>query len=37
MSHLIPVQFIRRRTVSLIDIFDENLGNALFVIPCIGF
>ena len=28
MSHLIPVQFIRRRNVSLIDIVDDNLGNA---------
>ena len=37
VPHLMPVQFIRRHTVSLIDIFDVNLGNALFVIPCIDF
>ena len=37
VSHLIPVQFIRRRTVSLVDVFDDTLGSALFVIPCIDF
>jgi hypothetical protein len=34
--HIIPIQFIAHRTVSLIDTID-GLGNALFVIPCINF
>ena len=33
---LLPVNFIACRTVSLIDEIDD-LGNALFVVPCINF
>ena len=34
--HIIPIQFIACRTVSLIDEIG-GLGNALFIIPCINF
>ena len=34
--HIIPIQFIACRTVSLIDEID-GLGNALFIIPIINF
>ena len=36
-SLIIPVQFIRSRTITLIDAVDEFSGNALFVVPCVDF
>lgn len=37
VSSIIPVQFIRCRTVSLVDKLDDTHGNVLFIVPCIGF
>ena len=37
VSSLIPIQFIKSRTVSLIDTLDDSLGQAMFVIPIIDF
>ena len=37
ISSIIPVQFIKCRTVSLIDVLDNAHENALFVIPFINF
>lgn len=37
LPNLVPVQFIRKRTVSLVDHLDNMSGNALYVIPCIDF
>lgn len=37
VSSIIPVHFIKCRTVSLTDVLDSNYGNALFVTPCVDF
>lgn len=37
LSSLVPVQFINRRTVSLIDKLDDVIGQVLYIIPCIDF
>ena len=37
VSSIVPIQFIRSRTVSLIDKLDDTYGTVLFVSPCIDF
>lgn len=37
ISSLIPIQFIKSRTVSLVDSLDDTSGHVLFVVPCIDF
>lgn len=34
---IIPIQFIQKRTISLVDKIDDVHGSALFVCPCIDF
>ncbi len=34
---LLPVQFIKCRTVSLVDFLNDSYGNVLFVVPCVNF
>ena len=34
---ILPVHFIKCRTVSLVDVFGDSYGNVLLVIPCVNF
>ena len=35
VSYIIPIQFIRCRTVSLVDKLNDTYGTVLFVSPCV--
>lgn len=37
VSYIIPIQFVRCRTISLIDKLDDTYGTVLFISPCIDF